>query len=102
MDEVTDIARIISRESEKPTVVKSAQHPQGGHCMQPLTAKELEYIADSMSNEDLLMKQCVVAAVQAKNGSVKQLCHTLLDRHARHYEHLMNTLQQHVHVAPMS
>lgn len=68
--------------------------------MQPLTTKELEYIADSMSNEDLLIKQCIAAASQTQTPHAQQLCSQLADRHMQHYGHLMQVLQQHAQVAP--
>ncbi|MGM9988161.1 MAG: hypothetical protein ACI35O_13165 [Bacillaceae bacterium] len=68
--------------------------------MKPLTAKELEYIVDSMSNEDLLIKQCVVAAAQSSNPGVKQICQELLGQHKQHYQTLLSLLQQHTSIAP--
>ncbi|MDP9727226.1 hypothetical protein ACOJUR_12695 [Alicyclobacillus tolerans] len=68
--------------------------------MQPLTAKELEYIVDSMSNEDLLLKQSVIATGQAKSQVLQNFCNQLQDRHARHYQHLLDVLQQHAPLAP--
>jgi hypothetical protein len=68
--------------------------------MQPLTAKELEYLTDSMSNEDLLIKQCIAAAAQAQKPEVQQLCSQLADIHMQHYGHLMQVLQQHAQVSP--
>lgn len=68
--------------------------------MQPLTAKELEYIVDSMSNEDLLIKQCIAAVSQAVNPQAQQLCSQLVDRHMQHYVHLMQVLQQHAQAVP--
>jgi hypothetical protein len=68
--------------------------------MQPLTAKELEYIVDSMSNEDLLIKQCVIAAATSQNPTVQQLCQHLVQTHQQHYQTLMNSLNQHTNFAP--
>lgn len=68
--------------------------------MKPLTAKELEYIADSMSNEDLLIKQCVSAAAQTNNLQVMQFCKTMIGQHQQHYEALLSMLQQHTSIAP--
>lgn len=68
--------------------------------MQPITAKELEYIADSMSNEDLLIKQCAVAASTIGNSQVQQVCSGMINSHKQHYETLLNALQQHQSLAP--
>lgn len=68
--------------------------------LQPLTGKELEYIADSMSNEDLLIKQCLVGASQSQNTAVQQICKQLLTQHQQHYQELYTLLQQHSSVAP--
>ncbi|MGM9926088.1 MAG: hypothetical protein ACI35R_17720 [Bacillus sp. (in: firmicutes)] len=68
--------------------------------MEPLTAKELEYIADSMSNEDLLIKQCVATIAHTQNIAVKQICQQLIGQHSQHYQGLLTLLQQHTAVAP--
>mgnify|MGYP003418593533 CR=1 FL=1 len=68
--------------------------------LQPLTGKELEYIADSMSNEDLLIKQCLAAAAQSPNIAVQQICKQLLTQHQQHYQGLFTLLQQHSPIAP--
>ncbi|MBU8878501.1 hypothetical protein BGM26_05795 [Bacillus sp. FJAT-29790] len=68
--------------------------------MLPLTAKEMEYIVDSMSNEDLLTKQCVSTGTQSMNVQVKTLCNQLINQHQQHYQDLMALLQQHQTMAP--
>lgn len=68
--------------------------------MQPLTSKEMEYIVDSMSNEDLLMKQCVATMSQTQNPAVKNMCHQLINTHQQHYNELLQSLQQHARIAP--
>lgn len=68
--------------------------------MQPMTAKELEYIADSMSNEDLLIKQCAATAATATNPQLQQICTHMVDVHMQHYSTLLNALQQKQSVAP--
>ncbi|WP_052343521.1 hypothetical protein [Bacillus massiliigorillae] len=68
--------------------------------MKPLTGKELEYIVDCMSNEDLLIKQCVAAAAQTPTPAVKQICEQLLLQHKQHYQGLLTLLQQHSSIAP--
>ncbi|GGF99378.1 hypothetical protein [Paenibacillus abyssi] len=66
----------------------------------PLTAKEMEYIVDSMSNEDLLMKQCAVTAATANNGSLRQICSQMQQVHEQHYQALMSALSYHQSMAP--
>lgn len=66
----------------------------------PLTAKELEYVADSMSNEDLLTKQCAATAASTSNQTIKDACVNLLHTHQQHYQTLLGTLQQHMNLAP--
>lgn len=67
--------------------------------MNPLSGKELEYISDCISNEDLLIKQCVVAA-QSPNAAVKQICGQLISQHKQHYQGLVSLLQEHASIAP--
>jgi len=68
--------------------------------MQPISAKELEYLVDSMSNEDLLMKQCAVAAATVSNQALRQQCMQLQQTHQQHYDMLMQALAQHQQLAP--
>ena len=68
--------------------------------MQPLTGKEMEYIVDSMSNEELLLKQCAAACATTSNQAIKQTCESELKVHEQHLNNLMNLLQQHEQVAP--
>lgn len=68
--------------------------------MKPLTQKEMNYIADSLSNEDLLAKQCTVAAAEATTPAVKQFCTSAAQRHQQHYAQLLSVLEQHASVAP--
>lgn len=68
--------------------------------MQPMTAKELEYVVDSISNEDLLVKQCAVVASAATTPALKQLCSQMIAMHHQHNQMLMNALQQHQQLAP--
>lgn len=68
---------------------------------QPLTAKEMEYVVDCMSNEDLLIKQCFAAATATANPATRQICSQLLQTHTHHYQTLMGMLQQHRALAPM-
>ncbi len=68
--------------------------------LQPLTAKELEYIADSMSNEDLLIKQCTSAGLTCTNPQIRQVLQHQSQVHMQHYQALLNCLQQHQPLAP--
>ncbi|QTH44337.1 hypothetical protein J4772_08070 [Cohnella sp. LGH] len=68
--------------------------------MQAITAKELEYIADSMSNEDLLIKQCAIGAATITNPQLRQACSHMVDVHTQHYNTLLSSLQQHQPLAP--
>ncbi|QMV45118.1 hypothetical protein FPL14_21515 [Cohnella cholangitidis] len=68
--------------------------------MQAMTAKELEYVADSMSNEDLLIKQCAVAAATMSNVQLQQVFSHMVEVHTQHYGTLLNTIQQHQSMAP--
>ena len=68
--------------------------------MLALTAKELEYLADSMSNEDLLIKQCAVAAANVQNAAIKQMLSGMSDAHAQHYNQILEAVQQHQSLAP--
>ncbi|AJY73641.1 hypothetical protein [Paenibacillus beijingensis] len=70
--------------------------------LQPLTAKELEYIADSLSNEELLMKQCACMSTSAGNQALGQTASRFLLGHQQHYQTLLNCLQQHQGLAPSS
>ena len=70
--------------------------------LQPLTSKELEYIADSMSNEDLLMKQCACVATSVSDSGISQLASRMVLSHQQHYQTLLNCLYQHQSLAPSS
>lgn len=68
--------------------------------MQPLTGKELDYIADSISNEDLLIKQLAATAGTTQNPAVQQICIQQIQSHAHHMNALVQLLQQHQSYAP--
>lgn len=68
--------------------------------MQPMTAKEMEYVVDSISNEDLLIKQCAVVAVSATNPLLKQTCGQMIQTHQQHVQMLLQSIQQHQQFAP--
>jgi hypothetical protein len=68
--------------------------------MEPLTAKELEYIVDAMSNEDLMIKQSTAVAAQTQNQQVYNMATNMIGRHQERHQFLMNLLQQHAPMAP--
>ncbi|MCL6452326.1 MAG: hypothetical protein K6T78_01720 [Alicyclobacillus sp.] len=68
--------------------------------MQPLSSKELNYLTDCMKNEDLLVKECATAASHASSPDVQQLLTQAAQTHMQHYNQLLQTLQQHVGLAP--
>lgn len=73
---------------------------QTGANVQPLTPKELEYITDSLSNEDLLLKQCAATAASSSNPANAQVLSGMIRAHQQHVDILLNALQQHTQVAP--
>ncbi|NIK76120.1 hypothetical protein FHS15_001227 [Paenibacillus castaneae] len=68
--------------------------------IQPMTAKELEYVVDCMSNEDLQIKQCAVVALEGTTPSLRNLCTQMLQTHQHHYDSLLHALQHHQQIAP--
>ncbi|UHA72327.1 hypothetical protein [Paenibacillus sp. 481] len=73
---------------------------QHSHAMKALSAKELEYIVDSISNEDLLLKQCAATAAETTNPQIHQVLSHLIAVHQQHANVLVQSLQQHEHLAP--
>ncbi|WP_339316523.1 hypothetical protein [Paenibacillus sp. FSL R10-2734] len=70
--------------------------------MQALSGKELEYIADSISNEDLLLKQCAATAGTTQNEQVRQICMQHMQNHTQNMATLTQLIQQHQQYAPTS
>jgi len=68
--------------------------------MKPMTGKELEYITDSMSNEDLLMKQCTVVATATNNQALRSLANQMIQTHQQHYSTLLQAIHEHENIAP--
>lgn len=66
----------------------------------PLSGKELDYISDCISNEDLLSKQCVAAAISSIDPAVQQICKNMLAEHQAHVQTLSQALTQHQSLAP--
>lgn len=68
--------------------------------MQPLSGKELAYISDSISNEEMLIKQYAATAGVTQNQTVRQLCQQQVQTHTHHMGMLIQLLQQHQEYAP--
>ncbi|WP_342477296.1 hypothetical protein NYE24_29470 [Paenibacillus sp. FSL H7-0350] len=68
--------------------------------MQALSGKELEYIADSISNEDLLIKQLAATAGTTQNSTVQGICIQQIQNHTHHMDMLVQLLHQHQQYAP--
>ncbi|MFD0588452.1 hypothetical protein ACFQZE_10600 [Paenibacillus sp. GCM10027627] len=68
--------------------------------LQPLTAKELEYIADSMSNEDLLIKQNAALVSIGTTPALRELSTQFIQLHQQHYDSLLHAISHHQQIAP--
>lgn len=68
--------------------------------IQPLTTKELNYIADSIMNEDLLIKQSAAAAAVSQNANIQQALSQYIHAHQQHLQLLTDSLKEHQSVAP--
>ncbi|MGF9698101.1 hypothetical protein [Paenibacillus sp. MABNR03] len=68
--------------------------------MQALSPKELNYIADSISNEEMLIKQCAATASISHNPQIQQALNQYVRTHEQHLSTLVNVLQQHQSIAP--
>ncbi|WP_055109019.1 hypothetical protein [Paenibacillus ihumii] len=68
--------------------------------MQPLTAKELEYISDSISNEEMLLKMTAAASAVSQNPSVQSVISRQISAHEQHMNQLIQALSQHQPLAP--
>lgn len=69
--------------------------------MQPMTSKELDYTLDAICNEEILLKQCAVAASQTQNQGFQQLLRQMVGEHKQHLQTLVQLIQSHQTVAPM-
>ncbi|AZN42839.1 hypothetical protein [Paenibacillus albus] len=69
--------------------------------LQALTGKELEYLVDSISNEDLLIKQNAVMAESATNIALRQIGQQMIQTHKQHVQMLLQSMSQHQQLAPM-
>ncbi|GAB6988363.1 hypothetical protein [Paenibacillus pini] len=68
--------------------------------MQAITGKELEYIVDSISNEDLLIKQCAASAATTQNVQIQQALQKYIHTLDQHLNMLTQAMQQHQPLAP--
>lgn len=68
--------------------------------MQPMSNKELEYVIDSMSNEDLLLRQTAAVAALSTHPALKSSCQAMVQTHQANYNTLLSALQQHQPIAP--
>jgi len=68
--------------------------------MQALSPKELNYIADSITNEELLIKQCAATASISQTPQIQQALNYYVRSHEQHLNTLVNALQQHQSIAP--
>ncbi|WMT39816.1 hypothetical protein RE628_20920 [Paenibacillus sp. D2_2] len=68
--------------------------------MKPLTGKELDYISDSLSNENMLIKLCAAAKSVSANGQISQVIGQHLQVHEQHTHQMIDMLKQHQQMAP--
>lgn len=68
--------------------------------MKPLSGKELDYIADSLSNENMLIKLCATARSVSANAQISQIIDQHLQVHEQHTHQMMKMLEQHQQIAP--
>ncbi|MCM3127399.1 MULTISPECIES: hypothetical protein [unclassified Paenibacillus] len=68
--------------------------------MQAITGKELSYISDSLSNENLLIKQCAATAASIQNHAIIQVLEQHIMAHKQHADTLIQSLEQHQPLAP--
>lgn len=70
--------------------------------MQPISGKELNYISDSVANEEALIKLCVAAASACSNAQIGQEIKEHIESHENHLHTLIDCLRQHQPLAPNS
>jgi 23S rRNA maturation mini-RNase III len=68
--------------------------------MQALSPKELNYIADSISNEEMLIKQCAATASISQQPQIQQALNQYVRAHEQHLNTLVQALHQHQSLAP--
>ena len=69
--------------------------------MQPMSSKELEYVIDSISNEDLLLRQTAAVVTLSTHPALKSCCESMVKTHQDNYNILMKSIEQHQAVAPI-
>ncbi|GIO42663.1 MULTISPECIES: hypothetical protein [Paenibacillus] len=70
------------------------------HQMQALSGKELNYIADSIANEDMLIKMCAAAVQISTHPQITQAVTQHIQAHEQHMDKLRDALKQHQPLAP--
>lgn len=68
--------------------------------MQALSPKELSYIADSISNEEMLIKQCAATSSISHQPQIQQALNQYVRAHEQHLNTLIQALHQHQSLAP--
>lgn len=68
--------------------------------MQALSGKELNYIADSINNEDMLIKMCAAAVQISTHPQIAQAVTQHIQVHEQHMTKLLDALKQHQTLAP--
>ncbi|AZK48209.1 hypothetical protein [Paenibacillus lentus] len=68
--------------------------------MQPLSVKELEYISDSISNEEILLKLTAAASAVSKNPAIQNAITSQIRTHEQHINQLIQAISQHQPLAP--
>ena len=70
--------------------------------MQQMTNKELEYVIDSMSNEDMLLRQSTAVVSSATHPELKSACQSMIQQHLSNYQTLLKSIEQHQTLAPQN
>ena len=60
--------------------------------MANLTAKELSYLEDQLTMEQLLVKKFKSIAEQSDDPNIKNKCQQIAAKHAEHYSRMMSFL----------
>lgn len=71
-----------------------------GSQMQPLSGKELNYISDCVSNEEMLLKLCACASTVSSQPGIQQVINQQIQSHQQHMNTLLDTLRSHQQLAP--
>ncbi len=61
--------------------------------MAQITEKELSYLGDLLSAEQLNMAKCYEAAAQTQDAALKDRYNTMAQRHQRHFDELYTNLK---------